>query len=152
MSHPSYPPNLITLAVFSEAYKLWNSSLCNFLQVPVSFSLLGPNIFLIVWSSKHSPSQLFPYGKRPSFITIQNRIFLFLFVLYEKKVLVSIPQHTIRQENLGLFNGIIEDRNLWNMAFVWPPIAQPSYRQLQRYDYLMLDRHERKVFISKHIH
>jgi hypothetical protein len=37
---------LITLTIFDEAYKLWNSSLCNLLQPPVTSSLLGPNILL----------------------------------------------------------------------------------------------------------
>jgi hypothetical protein len=44
MCHPSQPPNLITLIISVEQCKSWSSSLCNFLQSPVSFSRLGPNI------------------------------------------------------------------------------------------------------------
>jgi hypothetical protein len=34
-----------------EEYKLWSCSLCNFLQSPVTSSLLGPNIFLSTYFS-----------------------------------------------------------------------------------------------------
>jgi hypothetical protein len=45
---------LIALIIFGEGYSLWSSSLCNFLQSPVSFSLLGRNIFLSVVFSNTS--------------------------------------------------------------------------------------------------
>jgi hypothetical protein len=38
--------HLITLITFSEAFKLWSSSLCSLLQPPAISSLLGPNIHL----------------------------------------------------------------------------------------------------------
>jgi hypothetical protein len=38
--------NLIMLIILGKEYKLWNSSLCSFLQPPVTSSLFDPNILL----------------------------------------------------------------------------------------------------------
>jgi hypothetical protein len=37
---------LIILIILGKDYKLWSSSLCIFLQPPVTSSLFGPNILL----------------------------------------------------------------------------------------------------------
>jgi hypothetical protein len=37
---------LIILIILGGMYKLWSSSLCSFLQPPVTSSFLGPNILL----------------------------------------------------------------------------------------------------------
>jgi hypothetical protein len=37
---------LIILIILGEEDKLWSSSLCSFLQSPVTYSLFGPNILL----------------------------------------------------------------------------------------------------------
>ena len=36
--------DLITRIIFGEGYRSWSSSVCSFLQLPVTSSLLGPNI------------------------------------------------------------------------------------------------------------
>ena len=47
--HVTWPAQLIVLDLF-RVHTLSSSLLCNFLQFPVSSSLLGPNIFLITLS------------------------------------------------------------------------------------------------------
>jgi hypothetical protein len=46
--HPTWSSQLVLLDLITvmEVYKLWNYSLCSFLQPSTTSSLLGPNIFL----------------------------------------------------------------------------------------------------------
>jgi hypothetical protein len=76
---------LIILMIFDEEYKLRNSSLCSFLQPPVTSYLFGPNIL----------NTLFSNTQRPSFTTIQNHRQNYKFVhsnfyssIYEESVIV----------------------------------------------------------------
>jgi hypothetical protein len=45
-SHPPWSDHTNNLIISGEQYKLWSISLCNFLQPPLTFFHLGPNILL----------------------------------------------------------------------------------------------------------
>jgi hypothetical protein len=72
-----FHPRLETLAIFSEAYKLWSSLLCSDLQPLATSSLLGPNVLLSGLISNtlslYKPKLNLPHncGRRP---TIPNII------------------------------------------------------------------------------
>jgi hypothetical protein len=76
-----------TQRIFREEYKLWSSSMCNFLQncyfLPFMFKHYTQHCISI-----HSQSSFFPSCERPSFTPIQNnrlnKVFIyfnFMFVL-----------------------------------------------------------------------
>jgi hypothetical protein len=56
-SHWSYP----------DEYRLWSSSLCNYLPLPVTSAILGSNILLNTFLLEHSKSMTFPCDHRPRF-------------------------------------------------------------------------------------
>jgi hypothetical protein len=66
---------LIMLIIFGEEYKLWSFSLCKFLRLPLTSSLLDPNILLsTLFSNSQSRFTFFPQGEWTSFTLIRSNI------------------------------------------------------------------------------
>jgi hypothetical protein len=79
--------DLIILIILEEEYKLWSSSLYNFLYPPVTSSLFGPNILLnTLFSNTLSPCPFLnvryqashPYRTTVKIIILYILIFMFL--------------------------------------------------------------------------
>jgi hypothetical protein len=74
---------LIILIIFSEDYKLWSSSLCSFLQYPVTSSFFDQNIILSTLLCEHPQCQRpsfasHPYRSTGKIIVLNILIFMFL--------------------------------------------------------------------------
>jgi hypothetical protein len=72
---------ILTILIHGEQYKLWSSSLCSFLQPPVTSSLFGINILLNTLFSDTLSVFLLWY-QRPNFTPIQNHRKNYSFVYY----------------------------------------------------------------------
>ena len=59
---------------FGEEHKSWSSSLCSFLQSPVSSTLVGPKYLLQYSTLKRLQLMFFPQCEKPSYKPIQNNM------------------------------------------------------------------------------
>jgi hypothetical protein len=73
--------DLITPSIFDEEYRLWISSLCNFLH-DLSSSGLGPNILVNTLFRKNPQSVFLPQSERPSFAPIQHKLEKLQFCIF----------------------------------------------------------------------
>lgn len=85
--------DLIILIISGDEYKLCISSLHNFLQLPVTFSLLGPNILLITLFS----NTVFLYKFELPFVTCFFVNSIFILLTYKKLKEYSILDCTAVQ-------------------------------------------------------
>jgi hypothetical protein len=110
--------DLIILCTLQEEYKLWSSSLCSFLQPPVSSSLFGPNIlnalFIITNIEKRSKfwEELIVYFPSTTNAVFDMTLFRGCNVGITDNDLLSMP---VRVPQVAWYSKFHEDRlNQWS--------------------------------------
>jgi hypothetical protein len=95
-------PDLVTLIMFDEEYKLWSTSLCSLLQPPVTSCLFGPNFplntlfshTLSLCSSLNVRDQVsYPHRTTGKITVLHSLIFMFLDSRREHKRFWTEWQH-----------------------------------------------------------
>jgi hypothetical protein len=81
---------LVTRIMFG-VYRSRSSSLCSLFQIPLTSSVLGPNILLSPLFSKHPQPKFFSQCERPSFTPIKNNRQIYnsvtlIFIILDSKV------------------------------------------------------------------
>jgi hypothetical protein len=100
--------NLIILIIFDEKYKLRSSSLRNFLYLPFTSTVFGPNILSILLLET-----LFSWHKRQSFRPIQNH-----------NVFLTADEKTQGSELNGSKHSPATITQRW-----WQPLENPIFQQ-----------------------
>jgi hypothetical protein len=135
--------------ISGDEYKLWSSSLCNFLHSPVTSSLLGPNILLrTLFSNTLSlcsslsvrdqvshqykttglfvPSTTSPRIRRTDHWSRNKDIYIYMLYCLIKRFTCNLRHAVLRQDSLGRTRLYDEVSNTTSKS-CWPTVISPTY-------------------------